>query len=63
MPASPVPPTPPSDEERPATVLETDEDILKALKRANPIGPIVSQFIDDAAIWRLHQSQQNHIGY
>ena len=36
MPPSPVPPTPPSDEERPATVLETDEDILKALKRPKP---------------------------
>ena len=36
MPASPVPPTPPSDEDRPATVLETDEDILKTLKRPKP---------------------------
>ena len=47
MPPTPVPPTPPSNEERPGTILETDEDVRRALRPAKPNQPVAA-----GPVWR-----------
>jgi pSer/pThr/pTyr-binding forkhead associated (FHA) protein len=42
MPPSPVPPVPPPDERRPGTILETDEDVRRALRPAKPSQPVAA---------------------